>query len=308
MSDTPIYLLCGVGRGTSNIGTLTAENLLDQGHRVRVMVRRDDGRADGLRDRGADVVSGDLANPEDVERALHGAERMFFNLSVSADYLKAAAIVASVARERGALTHLVNMSQMTVSQMTVTSVEESDQQRLHWLVERIFNWSGLPVTHVRPTVFMDNPIFTVFPRRGIAESHELRLPIGDGRTSPIAATDVAFAVATLLQMKPEERGRAFELTGPQVLTLTGFADAYGAGIGDELTPVDVPLDAFAEQLETIDGLSSHVAQHLLTIARLHREDRYNRLTHDFYELTDRRAESLEHYIRTHRALFTGKPV
>lgn len=81
--------------------------------------------------------------------------------------------VCAVALERGHLSALVNMSQMTVSQMTLTSVSESKHQRLHWFSEHVLNWSGLPVIHVRPTVFVDNPIVhlvgrAIGPRTGRA--------------------------------------------------------------------------------------------------------------------------------------------
>jgi hypothetical protein len=64
---------------------------------------------------------------------------------------------------------IVNMSQMTVAQMTLTSTEESRQQRLFWVAEQIMNWSGVPVVHVRPTVLLDNPLFTVLARRSVRE-------------------------------------------------------------------------------------------------------------------------------------------
>ena len=115
-------------------------------------------RADRLRDLGAEVVVGDLTSPLDVANAMRGVTRMFFNMSVSSDYLEAAAVVAAVGHELGGLEVLVNMSQMTVSQMTLTSTEESRHQRWHWLAEHILTWSGVPVMHVRPTAFLDNPL------------------------------------------------------------------------------------------------------------------------------------------------------
>jgi len=149
-------------------------------------------------------VVGDLTSPVDVANAIDGVTRMFFNMSVAADYLEAAAVVAAVGKEVGALDVLVNMSQMTVSQMTLTSTEESHHQRLHWLAERVLNWSDLPVVHVRPTVFLDNPLFTVLGAASVRERGVLALPFGDGHTSPIAAADVAHVVATLLR-EPDGR-------------------------------------------------------------------------------------------------------
>jgi uncharacterized protein YbjT (DUF2867 family) len=59
-----------------------------------------------------------------------------------------------VARSVGSLEALVDISQMTVSQMRPDSTSESHQQRLHWLSEQVLDWSGLPVVHIRPTVFL----------------------------------------------------------------------------------------------------------------------------------------------------------
>jgi hypothetical protein len=40
------------------------------------------------------------------------------------------------------------------------------------------------------------------------------------------------------------------------------------------------------------------------MARLHRDDRYNRLTHDVEDLTGRPAQSVQEYISQRRELFT----
>jgi len=106
------------------------------------------------------VVVGDLTHPADVAQALNGASRMYFNMSLSPDYLLAATVVATVARDAGQLNALVAMARMTVSQMTATSTIESHQQRLHRLSEQVPHWSDLPVIHIRPTMFRDNPLLT----------------------------------------------------------------------------------------------------------------------------------------------------
>lgn len=38
---------------------------------------------------------------------------------------------------------------------------DSEQQKLHFLSEQVLNWSGLPVVHVRPTVFLEHPFFNM---------------------------------------------------------------------------------------------------------------------------------------------------
>src|SRR5262245_29952638 len=97
------------------------------------MVHHDDDRAVPLRELGADVIVGDLTDPQDVVDAMDGVDRMFFSMSVSPDYLQATTVVAAAALEYGRLEVIANMSQMTVSQMTLTSTQESRQQHQHWL-------------------------------------------------------------------------------------------------------------------------------------------------------------------------------
>ena len=297
-----MYLLTGVGGGHSSVSRLVADFLLDSGGSVRAMVHRDDGRADALRARGAEIVVGDLTRPADVAAAMSGTTRAFFNMAVSADYLEAAAVVCAIAAERGDLEVLVNMSQMTVSEMTSTSVEESAHQRWHWLVEHVMNWSGVPVVHVRPTVFLDNPIFTLLARRAIAERGELVLPFGDGRTSPIAATDVARVVAAILRDPAGHIGQVHELTGPAALDVGGLAEQYSRALGRPVSGVDQSDDDFAGVLDAT-GVPPHVAQHILTVAKLHRAGRYDRFTDDVETITGFPAESVERYVAEHRDLF-----
>jgi hypothetical protein len=55
----------------------------------------------------------------------------------------------------------IDVSQMTVSQMSVTETTASPQHKLQWLSEQPLNWSGLPVVHVRPTVFLEGFFLTL---------------------------------------------------------------------------------------------------------------------------------------------------
>ena len=61
---------------------------------------------------------------------------------------------AAVARHHG-VEAFVNMSQMTVTQMSITETTDSPQHKLHWLAEQALSWSELPVVTVRPTVFLE---------------------------------------------------------------------------------------------------------------------------------------------------------
>src|SRR5215472_4760801 len=123
---------------------MVVERLRRRGMAVRAMVHREDERAAVLRATGAEVVVGDLTVPVDVVRAMEACRRIYSGMSVSASYLEATAIAAAAAREHGDIEAFVNISQMTVSQMSLTNMTESPQHQQHWLAEQVLNWSGTP--------------------------------------------------------------------------------------------------------------------------------------------------------------------
>jgi uncharacterized protein YbjT (DUF2867 family) len=298
-----VYLITGAGGGSGSISRRVVETLLDGGAQVRAMVRRDDERAGQLRAMGAEVILGDLTRAGDIVDAMDGVRRMFFNMSVSPDYLRATTEVCAVALERAGLDVIVNMSQMTVSQMTLTSTSESKQHRLHWLAEHVLNWSGLPVIHVRPTTFLDNPLFTLLAKQSVRERGVLPLPFGPGRTSPISADDVARVVAALLVDPGGRIGQVCELTGPEVLDMNGLAEQYSRALNRPIAAEDVPLDEWERVVLAPLGLPDHVKQHIATMARLHREGRYDRRTDDVEQITGRPAQSVEQYVAANPDLF-----
>jgi uncharacterized protein YbjT (DUF2867 family) len=304
IAGVAVYLITGAGGGIGSVSRGVVELLLDQGQQVRAMVHRDDDRANALRELGADVVVGDLTNPQDVANAMAGVDRMFFNMSVSPDYLTATSIVCAVAREAAPVEVLVNMSQMTVSQMTLISASESRQHRLHWLAEHIINWAGVPAVHMRPTVFMENPLLTMLAANSIRERGVLVLPFGTGKTSPIAAVDVARVVAAILRDPQGRIGSVYELTGPEVLDSKGIAAQYAKALGRPVTAQDISLDDWRTQVLEPIGLPPHVAQHISTMARLHREGRYNRITDDVAQITGTPAQTVEQYVAEHRDVFS----
>jgi uncharacterized protein YbjT (DUF2867 family) len=186
MSAQQPILVTGAAGQVGGIGGGVVRILLERQVPVRAFVRRDDERADALRRAGAEIFVGDLTRTEDLARAVDSCRRIYFGMSVSSTYLEATVSMAAVARDKGDIDVLINMSQMTVSRMNIRKMTDSSQQRQHWLGEQALNWSGLPVVHVRPTVFQEGPFFLPWAAEQIRRDGTIRLPFGSGRTSPVA--------------------------------------------------------------------------------------------------------------------------
>jgi hypothetical protein len=82
-----------------------------------------------------------------MHRVIAGCETMYSGMSVSDAYLAATVNAAAVARHHG-LKAFSNMSQMTLSEISITETTASPQHELHRLAEQALNWSGLPVVKI----------------------------------------------------------------------------------------------------------------------------------------------------------------
>src|ERR1700675_4730972 len=252
--DNPI-LVTGAAGAVGGIGRNLTEFLLARGHKVRALVRREDGRAEALRRFGAEVVKGDLTDLASMHRAIEGCGRVYFGMSVSPAYLEATVNTAAVARHHG-VEAFVNMSQMTVSQMSISETTDSPQHKLHWLSEQALSWSGLPVVTVRPTIFLEGFFLTV-GAPGVRASNELALPMGGGKTSPISAVDVARAVAVILDDPAPHIGQIYDLTGSESADLKHYACASSDALGSPIRYRVAPLPAWSGGLRRA-GFPEHV--------------------------------------------------
>jgi uncharacterized protein YbjT (DUF2867 family) len=303
MADNGPILVTGAAGQLGAVGRTATGLLLDRGLLVRAMVRREDDRAAALRAAGAEVVVGDLLEPADVYRVVSGCRRVYFGMSVSAGYLEATAIMAAVARDVG-VDALVNMSQMTVSQMSIQHTTPSHQQRQHWLGEQALAWSGLPVVTIRPTVFLDG-FFLRLVAPTVRDRGRIELPFGRGKTSPVAAADVARVIAAVLADPGPHLGRIYELTGPRSQDMDGIAREYSDALNRKVTYSDISPEDWERVLNGA-GLPEHLVQHLVTMAALHRAGRYDRLADGVDRATGRPAMSVREFVSRHADEFGGR--
>ena len=168
-------------------------------------------------------------------------------MSVSAGYLEATVTMAAVARELG-MDALVNMSQMTVSEMSIENTTPSPQQRQHWLSEQALAWSGLPVVTIRPTVILEG-FFLPLTGPSVRDRGRIELPFGQGKTSPVATADVARVIAAVLADPRPHLGRIYELTGPQSQDIHGVAREYSDALNREVTYSDIPPADWERELK-----------------------------------------------------------
>jgi NAD(P)H dehydrogenase (quinone) len=305
-NNTPI-LVTGAAGNVGSVGRGVVKLLRERDLQVRALVHRLDERSQVLSEMGAELVVADLTNGADVLRALRDCKRMYFGMSISSPYLQATAIAAAAAKEIPDFEILVNISQMTVSQMSLTEMTESPQQQQHWLGEQVLNWSGVPVAHVRSTVFLE-PFFSSMAASSIAKDGTIRLPFSSARTSPISASDVARVVYTIFEDPTGHRGNVYEHTGPRSEDMNEIAKEYAIALNRPVKYVNTPYDKWLKEELLPLNLPQYVFHHVSTMAKLIAENRYDRLTSDVQKLTGKPSMSVREYVTAHPEVFSTATV
>ena len=224
-ANSTLFLSVGAGGSHGATGNHVVRQLLARGLSVRALVRQADERAKELGELGADIAVGDLHNFKDVRTALEGVQRAYFTYPVAEGLLEATTMFVSAGKQTG-LQSVVNMSQITAR-----PDHASPAARQHWLAERVLDWSGIGVTHLRPPFFLENLFNVAAPTVG-AES-KINLPYGQGRHAPIAGEDIARVAVGILTDPDPHRGRTYVPTGPASLTMAEQASVFTDVLGRE---------------------------------------------------------------------------
>ena len=73
--------------------------------------------------------------------------------------------------------------------------------------------------------------FLIFTSDSVLQSNQIRLPFGEGKTSPVAVEDVARVFAVLLADPQPHIGKIYHLTGPQSEDMHFYAKEYSKALG-----------------------------------------------------------------------------
>jgi hypothetical protein len=85
--------------------------------------------------------------------------------------------------------------------------------------------------------------------------------------------------------------------------MDGVAEEYSRALGRRVEYLDVPLHEWTQEVMSHAELPQQLRELLVTMARLHRDNRYDRLTRTVEQLTGQPAQSVEAFVAAHVQLF-----
>ncbi|MBK1839354.1 NmrA family NAD(P)-binding protein [Azospirillum sp. YIM B02556] len=292
MSEADILVSGATGR----TGGSAIDELLKMGKRVRAYVRSDDGRAASLRQRGVDIAVGDFTDIDDIRAAMEGIGSAYFLHPIAPGIISGAAYFAQAAKEAG-VTAIVNMSQISARRESASHAAQD-----HWVSERVFDWSGVATTHLRPTFFADWLVYPHFAKE-IWAKKKIEFPFGNGRHAPISTDDQGRVIAHLLANPKGHEGKVYTLHGPVEMDHTEIAAAMSEVLGERIEYAPTSITEFKQKMEDFYKFPPFLTQHLVEVAQNYRDGIFSGTNDAVEKITGTPALSVQQFIARNRAAF-----
>ena len=287
MSSTP-FLITGA---TGSTGKNVVEFLLERGHKVRAFVHKHNEQSSHLQQLGAEIAVGDLLDFMTIRPALEGISGAYFVYPIVPGIVDATAYFAQAAKEATVST-VVNMSQVSARREA-----KSHAAFNHWMAERVFDWSGLAVTHLHPTFFAE---WFLYYAQSI-KNGLVQMPFGESKHAPIAAEDQARLIVSILEHPSAHQGKTYQLFGPKEYTYAEAFAKISEILGQKITYERIPYEMFREQW--LKRRDPFFAQHIFEVAQDHAAGVFSGTDEVIENITGHKPMGLEEFIRKHRSAF-----
>jgi NAD(P)H dehydrogenase (quinone) len=285
-----------VSGATGRTGGTAIEELLKMGKRVRAYVRSDDDRVAALRQRGVDIAVGDFTDIDQIRAAMEGIRSAYFLHPIAPGIIGAAAYFAQAAKEPG-VSAIVNMSQISARRESASHAAQD-----HWVSERVFDWSGVPTTHLRPTFFADWLVYPHFAKE-IWTKKKIEFPFGNGHHAPIATDDQGRVIAQILANPKGHESKTYTLHGPVEMNHTEIAGVMSDVLGAKIEYAPTSIDVFKDKMENLDKFPPFLVQHLVEVAQNYREGIFSGVNDNVEKITGVPALSVSAFIEKYRGVF-----
>ncbi len=233
---------------TGRIGARLAQDLLEAGEALRLIVRDASRLPREVRDR-VEVVEGSHGDAAVVDRAFEGADALFWVVppnpkasSLEAAYLDFSRAACAAVKRRG-VGHVVDVSALGADSRWR---DHAGLATAAFDMDDMFAATGAAHRVLAMPSFMDNLLMQSQPLR---EQGMFFGPVDADRKSPTCATrDIASAAARLLIDRSWGGQGAVPVLGPEDLSPNGMAAIMSDVLGKPVRYQQVPFDAFEAQL------------------------------------------------------------
>jgi uncharacterized protein YbjT (DUF2867 family) len=272
-------------------GSGVAATLLGAGADVRVFVRNEE-KAQSLKDQGAEVIVGDLDQPETLEPAVQGVDKIYYvNWN------------GPTAQENGLnfieAVKATGENPLVVQHSAFGSPKSRIIQQLDE-IEAALKGSGLPYKILKPTFYMQN---TMMAAPTIQSGGAIYWDWGEGKAGMIDQRDIVDSAVGALTGKGQE-GESYILTGPESLSFNDVAARLSDVLGKPVSYMSVPHEAARDGMIGM-GFPEWIVDGYVELSQGFSENFADTVTENVELLSGHPARSYDQCITDFKAAFEG---
>jgi uncharacterized protein YbjT (DUF2867 family) len=275
---------------TGNIGAPLVKELVTAGQQLRAFVTDPAKAKQKLGDK-VELAKGNLGDPASLDAAMKGVTRVFLLAPPAPDSPFDGNVVA--AAKKAGVGHIVKLS------VAGAQYDATRFGKWHRVGEKAVEASGIPWTFLRPVGFQDNAFMWV---QTVKSQGAIYQPLGDGKMAAIDARDIAAVAAKCLASPASHANKAYDLTGPEALSMTDQAKQLGDAIGKPVKYVDVP-DAAAKDAMVGMGFPAIMADAMLEFTGMVRAGQAAMVSDAVKTITGTPGRTFAAWCREHAAAF-----
>ncbi|HSE68790.1 MAG TPA: SDR family oxidoreductase [Gemmatimonadales bacterium] len=278
---------------SGNVGLPAVRDLASRGLKVRALTR-DPNRAGKLKISGVEVITAELGRPVSVNNALRDITHVLLISPVDSRMVEMQEAVVDAARRAG-VKHVVKLSVLGAATNAPVAMF-----RWHREIEEQLERSGVAWTHLRAAFFMQN---TLGFAPTIRSQGAIFACMKRGRVAMVDARDVARAAAAVLAGKGHE-GKAYDVTGPEALSLHDVADRLAGVLRQQVLYVDQPPARLVSAL-LANEVPEWLAKDLTALYEYLAQGKMAQVSRDFATLTGDPPANFDRFAEDYVGMFRG---
>ncbi len=268
---------------SGNIGVPLVQALQTRGADFEIMRSRSD--------TGSAARVASFADKPALEKAFAGIHTLFVLLPLVPDKVELATNVARAAVDAG-VKHIVRSSGAGADPQAAYALP-----RLQGTIDRIFQDTGIATTFLRPATFMQN--YAGF-MAGMLKAGTVYGATANAAQSLIDVRDVAAVAANVLTNPQAHAGKAYTLTGEELLTDSQRMQIFSDVLGRDIRFAEVSQEAGRAAIEQM-GLPGPVVEWLASLNALVAAGHAGAISPDVQNLLGRAPVGFAQFVRDYQA-------
>jgi NAD(P)H dehydrogenase (quinone) len=295
-----------VSGASGQFGHAAATQLLDMGEQVICLSRSTDKLAD-LAARGAEVRAADFDSPDGLDQAMAGAEKLLLISTTMVGQRPRQhgnAIAAAVA---AGVKHIVYTSIIDGGNPDHPAVEQHD----HYATEQLLKASGADWTILYDAQYSEAVATAMAVPALLAGSKPDNC--GDG-LMPFVSRDDCVNTAVCVLTQAGHANKAYNVTGPELLTLTQAMDIIADIAGKPITLIPVDDEGMYQYFDSLgvgrtsadigpDDAIPWASEGMVTFGQAIREGLFNVVSDDVERITGKKPRTLRSVLEQYQALW-----